>query len=192
MLDTHDTPVGWPAPRPVPPARAADDWLAVPEADLHEAHGEACALFATAAPEARLRHARSIVLIEQLLAARALLRAGLVAPAAARAALQADHALGYFFGLAASGGDPTAAPPNDRALAAALRHVHGLVFGMAAAHRIADAGAIEVGAAFGDGLLAAEADLHGFLAGAVLPMGLLAALPWAGCTCGGDPTARPH
>lgn len=192
MLDTHDASAAWPAPRPIAPARADDDWLAVAEADLHEAHGEACVLFATATSEARLRHARSILLIEQLLAARALLRARGVAPAAARAAFRADHALGYFFGLAASGGDPTAAPPSQRALSAALRHVHGLVFGMAAAHRIAAAGAIEVGDAFGDGLLAAEADLHGFLAGAALPMGLLAGLPWARCAGGGDLMALPH
>lgn len=197
MLDTHDAPATWPASRRLAAAPAADDWLAVDEADLRDAHAEACALFASAAdaPDARLRHARSVVLIEQLLAVRAVLRARGVAPAAARAAFQGDRALGYFFGLAASGGDPTAAPASDRALAAALRHVHGLVFGMAGAHRITEADLIEVGAAFGDGMLAAEADLHAFLSrtdGAALPTGLLAGLPWAGCASGGDPTARPH
>lgn len=51
---------------------------------------------------------------------------------------------------------------------------------------------IEVGAAFGDGLLAAEADLSAMLRGdATMPTGLLAGLPWAACARGGDPTARP-
>uniref|UniRef100_UPI001E62B304 hypothetical protein n=1 Tax=Roseomonas rosulenta TaxID=2748667 RepID=UPI001E62B304 len=112
-----------------------------------------------------------------------------------RAWFHADRALGYFFGLAASGGDPTAAPASELAVAAALRHVHGLVFGMAEANRITDAHPVEIGDAFGDGLLAAETDLHAFLArppGVAMPTGLLAGLPWAGCICGGDPTARPN
>lgn len=193
MLDTHDAPAAWPASRPAVAAPSPDDWLAVEEADLRETHAEACVLFISggASPCARLRHARSVVL---LVAARAVLRARLVSPDAARAWLQADRALGDLPGLAASGGDPTAAPASDRAVAAALRHVHGPVFGMAEAHRITEADPIEVGDAFGDGLLAAEADLHAFLArpaGAAMPMGLSAGLSWAG-SCSGDPTARPH
>ncbi|WP_198373498.1 hypothetical protein, partial [Roseomonas rosulenta] len=101
MLDTHDAPADWPALRPFSPVPSPDDWLAVEEADLRDAHADASALFdaAGADPDARLRHARSLVLLEQLLAARAVLRVRPVAPAAARAWFHADRALGYFFGL---------------------------------------------------------------------------------------------
>jgi hypothetical protein len=195
MLALHTASAVRPGARQAVAAPAPDDWLAVSEADLRAAHEEACAVFASAGADAplRLRYARSIVLLEQLLAARAMVRARRIAPAIARAAFRTDRALGYFLGLAVSGGDPTSAPPGDAALAASLRHVHGLVFGMAAAHRFAQDGPFEVGAAFGDGLLAAEADLFAMLRrDATMPAGLLAGLPWAGCTCGGDPTARPH
>ena len=197
MLDTHDAPAAWPASRPNAAAPPPDDWLAVDEADLRDAHAEACALYAAASanPGARLRHARSVVLLEQLLAARAGSPPRPGGRAGARASFRADRAPGYRFGGAGGGGDPTGAPASDRALAAALRHVHGLVFGMAEAHRIAESDPIEVGDGFGDGLLAAEADLHAFLdgpSGAARPTGLLAGLPWAGCACGGDPTARPN
>lgn len=200
MLDYHDVPAAWPGERRLCAAPASDDWLAVEEDDLRAAHVEACAMIAGAVADAaaRLRYARSIVVLEQLLAARAVVRARRITPDAARAAFFGDRALGYLFGLAASGGDPTAAPLCERALAAALRHVHGLVFGMAEARRLTDACPIEVGAAFGDGLLAAEADLHAFLeaheAGlqAAMPTGLLLALPWASCARGGDPTSRAH
>ena len=195
MLDAQDASAPGLAARPGTAASAAaDDWMAVAEQDLCEAHAEACALFATAlrGSAARLRHARSAVLLEQLLAARAVQRAREVRADAARASLRGDQALGYFFGLAASEGDPTAPPPSDRALSAALRHVHGLVFGLHEAHRLSDSDLIEVGAAFGDGLLAAEADLQDFLArGPVaMPTGLLAGLPWLRCS-GADPAARP-
>jgi hypothetical protein len=194
MLALHNAPATRPAARHAVVAPAPDDWLAVSEADLHAAHAEACTVFASAAhAPLRLRYARSIVLLEQLLAARAMVRARRIAPEIARAAFRTDRALGYFLGLAVSGGDPTAAPPGEAALAASLRHVHGLVFGMAAAHRFAQDGPIEVGAAFGDGLLAAGADLFAILRReATMPTGLLAGLPWAGCEWGGDPTARPH
>ena len=174
---------------------ATDDWLAVPEDDLREGHAEACDLFAAArqGTAVRLLHARSVVLLEQLLVARAVQRARGVRLEEARASLRGDHALGYFFGLAASGGDPTAAPPTESALSAALRRVHALVFGLQEAHRLAGSGVIEVGAAFGDGLLAAQADLSALLddGTSALPMGLLAGLPWL-FRDGGDPTARPH
>jgi hypothetical protein len=194
MLALHNAPATWPGARHAVAAPAPDDWLAVSEADLRAAHAEACTVFASAADAPlRLRYARSIVLLEQLLAARAMVRARQIAPEIARAAFRADRALGYFLGLAVSGGDPTAAPPGEAALAASLRHVHGLVFGTAAAHRFAQDGPIEVGAAFGDGLLAAEADLSAILRrDATMPTGLLAGLPWAACARGGDPTARPH
>ncbi|BDG75220.1 hypothetical protein [Roseomonas fluvialis] len=195
MLDLVHAPAPLPASRPGSPEPAADDWLAVSEHDLREAHAEACALFAAAERNAaaRLRHARSMVLLEQLLAARAVQRALGVCPQAARASLRGDHALGYLLGLAASQGDPTAAPASDRALSAALRHIHGLVFGMEEAHRLVDGAPIEVGAAFGDGALAADADLQALLTdgAAAMPAGLLAGLPWLRC-CSGDPTARPH
>jgi hypothetical protein len=199
MLALHNAPATRPGAPHAIVAPAPDDWLEVPEADLRAAHAEACTVFASASASAgadaalRLRYARSIVLLEQLLAARAMVRARRIAPEIARAAFRADRALGYFLGLAVSGGDPTAAPPGGAALAASLRHVHGLVFGMAAAHRFAQDGPIEVGAAFGDGLLAAEADLSAILRrDATMPNGLLAGLPWAACAHGGDPTAHPH
>jgi hypothetical protein len=194
MLALHNAPATRPGARQTVVAPAPDDWLAVTEADLRAAHEEAAAVFASAADAPlRLRYARIIVLLEQLLAARAMVRARRIAPELARAAFRADRALGYFLGLAVSGGDPTAAPPGEAALAASLRHVHGLVFGTAAAHRFAQDGPIEVGAAFGDGLLAAEADLSAILRrDATMPTGLLAGLPWAACARGGDPTARPH
>jgi hypothetical protein len=195
MLDLLDVSAPLVAARPDLAVPAADDWLAVPEDDLREAHAEAGALFATARHNAaaHLRHARSIVLLEQLLAARAVQRIRQVPPQQARAPLHGDHALGYLFGLAASEGDPTASPPTERALSAALRHVHGLVFGMREAHRLAESDLIEVGAAFGDGILAAEADLQALLAkgNQAMSTGLLVGLPWLRCR-GGDPTARPH
>lgn len=140
MMTLHDVAALAPDARRTPAAFAADDdWLAVTEDELCDAHAEACRMLAAAADApARLRHARSVVLLEQLLAARAVVRAGMVPAEHARAALWHDRALGYFFGLAASGGDPTAEPPSERALAAALRHVHGLVFGMAQARLAAE------------------------------------------------------
>jgi hypothetical protein len=194
MLALHNAPATRPGGLHAVAAATPDDWLAVSEADLRAAHAEACTVVASAADAPlRLRYARSIVLLEQLLAARAMVRARRIAPELARAAFRADRALGYFLGLAVSGGDPTAAPPGEAALAASLRHVHGLVFGTAAAHRFVQDGPIEVGAAFGDGLLAAEADLSAILRrDATMPTGLLAGLPWAACARGGDPTARPH
>jgi hypothetical protein len=196
MLALPNAPASRPGARRAVAAPAPDDWLAVTEDDLRAAHAEACAVFAAgnAGAPVRLRYARSIVLLEQLLVARAMVRARRIAPAIARGAFHADRALGYFFGLAASGGDPTAAPPAEGALAASLRHVHGLVFGVEAAQRFAQDGPIEVGAGFGDGLLAGEADLLGMLrrCDATMPMGLLVGAPWSGCGQGGDPTARPH
>jgi hypothetical protein len=194
MLDLQDLTAPLLAPRPGGAVPAADDWQQVAEQDLREAHAAACALFAAAPAGSaeRLRHARSAVLLEQLLAARAVQRARRVGPDAARASLRGDHALGYFFGLAASEGDPGGPPPGERALTAALRHVHGLVFGLREAHRLAESDLVEVGDAFGDGLLAAEADLQAFLARgpAATPSGLLAAMPWVGC-CAGARVPRP-
>jgi hypothetical protein len=199
MLNLHNAPAAAPDAHHRAAAPATDDWLAVTEEELRAAHAEACRMLAAAAdPHARLRDARSVVLLEQLLAARAVVRVRAIPEDRARQALGSDRALGYFFGLAASGGDPTAAPPTERALAAALRHVHGLVFGMGEARRIAEACLTEVGAPFGDGLLAAEADLHAFMVASELrtapttPMGLLLCLPWAATASGGDPVARAH
>jgi hypothetical protein len=199
MLNLHDASAAVPGARHRAAIHAPDDWLAVPEDELRAAHAEACRMLAAAADApALLRHARSVVLLEQLLAARAVMRVRGIAEHSARLAFGSDRALGYLFGLAASGGDPTAEPPTERALAAALRHVHGLVFGMGEARRIAEASLTEVGAPFGDGLLAAEADLHAFLAAHELrappttPVGLLVCLPWAATARGGDPVARAH
>jgi hypothetical protein len=176
-----------------------DDWLNVAEDELEDAHAEACRMLAAALDDAsRLRHARSVVLLGQLLAARAAVRAGAIPAGEARAALQGDRARGYFMGLAASGGDPTAAPASERAFAAALRHVHGLVFGMAQARLTAEQCPAEPCQPFAEGVLAAEADLHAFLGAAAvpgpatLPVGLLRCLPRITVVAGGDPTARPH
>jgi hypothetical protein len=198
MLTLHDVPALAPDAHRTLVAPADDDWLSVPEQELHDAHAEACRLLAATGDEAsRLRHARSVILLEQLLAARAAVRAGAIPASEARAALQGHRALGYFMGLAASGGDPTAAPATERAFAAALRHVHGLVFGMAQARLATEACPDEPLPPFGDGVVAAEADLHGFFAAAAggpatLPVGLLRCLPRITARAGGDPTARPH
>ncbi len=182
MLDVQDVTVPLLAARPSAAMPATDDWFAVSEDHLRDAHARACALFVAARQDAaaRLRHARSVIVLEQLLAARAVQRMRRVRPEEARAALRGDHALGYFFGLAASDGDTAAAAPDEPALMAALHHVHGLVFGMQEAHRMAESDLIEVGDAFGDGLLAAESDLLAVLANGIgaVPTGLLAGLPW--------------
>jgi hypothetical protein len=199
MLEIHDAPAGPAGSRGAPAAPAPDDWLATAEEDLAAAHEEAFALLARdgADAAAALRHARSILVLQQILTLRALLRAGRIRADAACTALRGDHALGYFFGLAASGGDPTATPPTERALMAALVHVHGLVFGMAQARHVAGSDLTEVGAAFGDGLLAAEADLRAFAlwrAGrrGAPRGGLLDGMPWAAWARGGDTVARAH
>lgn len=195
MLDVQDVTVPLLAARPSAAMPATDDWFAVSEADLRDAHAKACALLVEARQDAaaRLRHARSVIVLEQLLAARAVQRLRRVRPDEARDALRGDHALGYFFGLAASEGDTAAAAPDERTLMAALHHVHALVFGMEEARRMAESDLIEVGDAFGDGLLAAEADLQAVLAHGIgaVPTGLLAGLPWISS---GDRhrAARPH
>jgi hypothetical protein len=197
MLTLHDVPALAPDTHRTP--ATDDDWLNVAEAELTDAHAEACRLLAAARDDAsRLRHARSVVLLGQLLAARAAVRSGAIPAGEARAALQGDRARGYFMGLAASGGDPTAAPASERAFAAALRHVHGLVFGMARARQAAEQCPAEPGPSFGEGALAADADLSAFLGAAAaggpatLPVGLLRCLPRISAAAGGDPTARPH
>jgi len=134
------------------------------------------------------RHAVSLALLQQLMVARRVVEALRIPAAEARAVMRSDYALGYFFGLAASS-DPAAAPPSERRVTGALLMVHGLVFGRRAAERLtadllSDTG-MAVSEAFGEGLLAAAADLAELRRwlrgdGGALPSGLLDGLPWPG------------
>jgi hypothetical protein len=145
--------------------------------------------------------AAMLVLLPQLIAARTLVWAEALSPAAARRAMRSDFATGYLFGLCASGGDPVAAVPGPRERRETLLRLHAVMFGTAAAldldRRWATGAGIVVGARFGDGLLAAEADLAAFCGAladgsdAPSPTGLLLCLdgPDAAGGWGGQP---PH
>jgi hypothetical protein len=146
--------------------RAADrDWLARPEpclaAEFRDALAHARA--ATTPAAERPLFLALVALLPQAVSLRALVRDGRIAPSAARAALRSDFASGYLLGLSAAGGDPVAAIPDARARRETLIRLHAAMFGAGAAlefaRRWASGMHILVGAAFGDGLLAAEADL---------------------------------
>ncbi|MBP0466787.1 hypothetical protein J5Y09_22860 [Roseomonas sp. PWR1] len=141
------------------------DWIARPAAALEVLLTETLARARDeATPDAQRPGLLALLaLLPQAMAARTLVSEGVLTPAAARAAMQSDFAKGYLFGLAASGGDPVAATPDAPTRRGTLIRLHAAIFGSAAAldlDRRWTAGAlVVVGAGFGDGLLAAEADL---------------------------------
>ena len=147
------------------PRTADRDWLARPEPCLAAEFRDALAHARAAATPAaeRPRFIALVALLPQAVTLRALVRDGRIAPSAARAALRSDFASGYLLGLSAAGGDPVAAIPDARARRETLIRLHAAMFGAGAAlefaRRWASGAPILVGPAFGDGLLAAEADL---------------------------------
>lgn len=172
-------------------AAQGQDWLAMDAADLDACRAEAAAMLHHAGgdPVSSARYLVVLALLDQITAARALVQAGCLAPARARTSLRGDRALGYLFGLAACSADQAYGPARDVAIRRALRILHDLTFGEAEAARVEaawSAGAFAVvGDAFGDGLLAAEADIAAFgpwLAGqgGSPPQGLLDGLPCPG------------
>jgi hypothetical protein len=186
---------GAPPHRPSAEPASCDDWLGRPRSEILALHDKACARLrrADAASGMIGAIAARLALLQQLIAARALVDVGAVAPDAARAAMRSDFAAGYLFGLssaASCGADARTSPRRQRGTLLAL---HGVMFGATAARRLdrrwAAGDAILVGAAFGDGLLSAEADLRGFCRwldarpGGAPPTALLDALPrpaWVG------------
>lgn len=168
---------------------APDDWLGRPGAAIIAMHDRASARLRKAGAEsgAAAGIAARLALLQQVIAARALVDVGAIAPEAARAAMRSDFAAGYMFGLAAAGCGRAAPRPSPRQQRAALLGLHRIMFGAAAARRLGGRWAagdpIVVGAAFGDGLLAAEADLGAFCRwlraapGGAQPAALLDALP---------------
>ena len=176
-----------------------DDWLSVPEAELAAMQAEALALFCqTGAPVARAT--ASLALLHQLVITRAMVRSLGMPPAQARAAMRADHALGYLFGLASGSAGPTAGPQEERRVAGTLMMLHDLAYGREGAEAItagllAD-GAARVGEAFAEGMLAAAADFSALErwrrgAGGALPGGLVGGLGGS-CWSGDGADGLPH
>ena len=175
---------------------AEDDWLAMPEAELDVMHAEALDLFRRGGSAAlERRAAASLALLHQLLVGRGVVRAIGLPAAEARAAMQSDHALGYFFGLASGSGEPDAVRPPERQVAGTLMMLHDLAFGRQAAEQLtADlvgGGSMAVGDGFAAGMLAAAEDLTALARwrrgdGGAMPGGLLDGFGWCGwCNAGG-------
>ncbi len=192
-----------PAPAPRDHAEQSQDWLSMNAADLDACRAEAAAMLHSTGgdPVASARYLVVLALLDQMVVARALVRAGCLAPTVARTSLRTDRALGYLFGLAACAGGPTSGRARDTTIRRALRLLHDLAFGEAEAARVEaawSAGAFAVvGDAFGDGLLAAEADVAAFgpwLAGqgGSPPQGMLDGLPCPGWTHHRADAARRH
>lgn len=166
-----------------------EDWLTMSEEDLAAMQDESILLFRTATTAAlAARSAASLALLHQLLLARVVVRASGLSQADARAAMRSDHALGYFFGLAA-GPDRSARPRPERQVAGILVMLHDLAYGRRVAEDVTaellDGRTMAVGAGFGHGMLAAVEDLAALERwrrgkGGALPGGLLDGLPWPG------------
>lgn len=162
----------------------ADDWLSMPEVELQAMHAESLALFLRPATAALAgRAAASLALLHQLMLARGVAGALGQSPAELRAAMRTDHALGYFFGLAAGVDGST----PERRVAGILVMLHDIVFGRRLAEQLTadllDGGTAAVGTGFGGGMLAAGEDLAALERwrrgeGGALPGGLLDGLPW--------------
>jgi hypothetical protein len=169
--------------------RAHGDWLDRPAAGILSMHDKAIARLrrAVAPSGAAAAIGARLALLQQVIAARALVDVGAVPAESARAAMRSDFAAGYMFGLAAAWCGNERDRPSSRQQRATLLGLHRIMFGAEAArrlHRRWSAGEpIPVGAAFGDGLLAAEADLKALCRwlraepGGAPPAALLDALP---------------
>ncbi len=175
------------------------DWLDRPAAEILTLHDKAAARLRRAGtPQEMARTlAARLALLQQMIAARTLVDVGAMPPDTARTAMRSDFAAGYIFGLSAAGCDRASPRPSPRRQRATLLGLHGIMFGAAAARRLdrrwAAGDPIHVGATFGDGLLAAEADLRALWRwlraepGGAPPTALLDALPrpaWVGGAAG--------
>lgn len=182
--------------RGAPAGTLDDDWLAMPESELEAMHAEALDLVRRGGSAVLSgRAAASLALLHQLVVARGVVRALGLPAVEARAAMQSDHALGYFFGLASGSGGPDAARLPERQVASTLMMLHDLAYGRRAAEQLtADlvaGGSTAVGEGFAEGMLAAAADLAALArwrrgSGGALPGRLLDGLGWPGwCSAGG-------